>query len=329
MQEVFDFAWQVATGGYQWVQTEAAPAPFGTEEKGWFLTACTPPFTARRYAPLQQYPTLFRTFIETPPMQEGILAFANRYGMLGGNISTHIILPNKKGAQGELLKDWQEELSYLKRAVTLWDMVEAGNVEGLARHIIWKETEDKEKKEKLVSVSYDSHPELPLDQAPPGEGEWHISASIATSREPELLSRFQPGDVGQPALYYVQKVVNDHLTGRLSPRLLWNQERTQLGLYMAPNGLIGALWLQFAQAISGNKRYHQCEYCGTWFEVSLEASRPTRVYCSDACRFKAYRKRQEDAYQLNQQGIPLKEIAKRLGTNTATAKGWIKKRKEA
>lgn len=327
MQDVFDFTWQVATGGYQWVRTEAAPEPLASEKEGLFLTAYTPPFTARRYAPLQQYPALFRAFIETPPTQEGILAFANQYGLLGDKITTQIILPNKQSAWGELLQDWQGELSGLKQAFLLWDMVQAGNLEGLARHIVWKETET-EKKEKVIIVSYDSHPEFSFGKAPPSVRQ--NRETIAHSQaQPEFFSQFQSGDVGQPALYYVQRVINRHLTGRVSPRVLWNREHTELGLYMVPSGLIGALWLQFAQAITGHKQYHRCEYCGTWFEVSLEASRPTRVYCSDACRFKAYRKRQEDAYRLHTEGVPLKEIAKHLGTDTATAKGWIKKRKEA
>jgi len=317
MQEVFDFAWQVATGGYQWVRTQAEPEPLGSEKEGFFLTAHTPPFTGRRYAPLQQYPALFRVFIETPPTQEGILAFADQYGLLGDKITTQIILPNKQGAWGEVLQDWQIELAALKHAVVLWDLVQTGNVERLAAHIIWKEQ----------GVTYDSHPEYPSDKGPIGDV--HTQEWIAIEHEPDMLARFQPGDVGQPALYYVQRVVNRHLTGRVSPRVLWNREHTELGLYMVPSGLIGALWLQFAQAIAGHKQYHRCEYCDTWFEVSLEASRPTRVYCSDACRFKAYRKRQEDAYRLHREKVPLQEIAKRLGTDTTTAKGWIKKRKEA
>ena len=318
MQDVFDFPWQVATEGYRWVRTKAAPPPLGNGNEGLFLTSAMPLLTPRSYSPLQEYPALFRSFIETAPTEDGILAFANQYGPLGGNISTRIFLPNHHVTQGELLGAWQIARDALKQAVTLWDMVEAGNFEGVAQHIVWKDKR----------VDYHSHPGRSVNAVSPVDVP--TLATIASQEiRPDLLERFQEGEVGQPARYYVQEVINRHLEGRISPRLLWNHERTQLGLYHVPHGLIGALWLQFAQAIAGNKKYHQCKYCGTWIEMSLEASRPTRDYCSNACRFKAYRKRQEDAYRLSQEGIPLKEIAKRLGTDTATAKGWIKKRKEA
>lgn len=321
MPDIFVFRWQVATGGYQWIQTQAAPGMEGARAAGLFLTAITPPVTARLYVPLPQYPALFRTFIETPPTPEGIQAFANQYGLLGEPVITSIQLPNTpRIVGGELLGRWQAALATLKQAVTLWDLVQADDVERLAAHIIW--TGD-------TQVDYRGPLWRSDETAPPENVAWTPHALIASAQfQPERLEHFQPGDVGQPALYYVQQVVNTALEGQVSPRLLWNEERTALGLYIFPHSLIGALWLQFARAISGNKSYHRCEYCGKWFEVSLEASRPTRVYCSDACRFKAYRKRQEDAYQLHQQGVPLKEIAKRLGTDTTTAKGWIKKRKE-
>ena len=58
-----------------------------------------------------------------------------------------------------------------------------------------------------------------------------------------------------------------------------------------PKGLIGALWLQLHLAVEGDVDFHRCAECRTWFEVSAARGRPDKLYCSDACRMRAYRKR--------------------------------------
>ena len=47
------------------------------------------------------------------------------------------------------------------------------------------------------------------------------------------------------------------------------------------------------------RRRRQCLQCGTWFEISPRAARTDRVFCSDACRFKAYRERQSRARRMH------------------------------
>lgn len=355
MAHVFEFAWDVPAGGFRWITARAAPREAGgTGEDGVFLVAVVPPFQARRYAPLQEQPALFRLFAETPPTEDGIQGFANQYGGLGPGVAVRVLLsetadetnPHPWG-WGESLSRWQEEIFTMRRVVSLWDKVQAGDTGGLAQHIHWRKGDETGE----AGVLYTNLPYVPPHAAaripaeqrallplfgireatardmPPAENAFIISWIVRAGE----THPFRPGDLGQPALWYIQTQINEHLTGTvsISPRLLWNPEMTELGLYLVPRSLLGALWLQFAQAVAGNKSYRQCEYCAAWFEVSLGASRPTRLYCSDACRFKAYRHRQDEAYQLSQQGIPLKEIAKRLGTDVPTAKGWIKKRKEA
>lgn len=366
MADVFNFAWDVPSGGFRWVHTQSAPRGVGgTGDEGPFLTAVVPPFAGRRYAPLRDQPALFRIFAETLPTEEGILGFANQYGGLGPEVATRVLLsetadetnPNPWG-WGESLDCWQKEILTMQRIVSLWAKVQAGDSVGLARHIYWERGDDKGergvvytnvpyvpssvatriKEEQAVSLASFGLRKATAGDIPPAEGSFHFAWIV----NPGETHRFRPGDLGQPALWYIQQSINEYLTGRapkreteretervaISPHLLWNPEMTELGLYLVPRSLLGAMWLQFAQAVAGNKSYRQCEYCRKWFEVSLEASRPTRLYCSNACRFKAYRKRQEDAYRLHQGKVPLKEIATRLGTNTTTAKGWIKKGKE-
>jgi hypothetical protein len=57
-----------------------------------------------------------------------------------------------------------------------------------------------------------------------------------------------------------------------------------------PRNLLGAIWMQFEQAVLGNKEFRRCLECGEQFEVSLQAARADKKRCSDACRAKAYRR---------------------------------------
>jgi hypothetical protein len=321
MREVIDFAWEVTKGGYTWIQAEASPLRDVEEdvEETEFLTdgvSLGGRWERKRYTPLQTYTGLFLTFAATSPTKDGIQAFASEYGPLGGDVSIPIVLPTKQEGRGETLAAWYSEMVDMYQTVTLWKMVKGNDLRNLKKYIQWSGSE---------AVGYDSHPDLPRDQPPPA-GEIHVRAGIATQHEPDLLARFRPGDLVQPALHYIQSVVNRHLQGRVSPRLLWKRESTWPVLSFVPGSLIGALWLQFAQTINGKTDHRECAQCRRWFEVSPTVARKSRLFCSNACRSRAYRHRQEEARRLHTCGLSLKEIARQLGTNTATAKGWIKRK---
>jgi hypothetical protein len=329
MSDLFDFRWEVPEDGYQWI---TAIAPYGSHGKGspkedLFLTdgiLLGGSFRRRFYSPLRHNRGLFRNFAEVQPTQEGIRAFANLYGHLGGDLSKHLILPNKLGGSGEELSAWQNEIVTMRQTVALWDMVQQSDTQGLARYIEWEKDPKDSKKGDILGVQYNSHPNMQPGAFPP-KGDQSVSAWIATTNEPETLARFRVGDVIQPALFYLQRVVNERLRARVVPRLLWDTERIQLELHIVPGSLIGALWLQFAQAISGNITYRRCEVCGTWFDLLPPITRKSRQFCSNACRSKAYREKQIEAQRLHGQGVPIKEVARRLQTEIATARGWIKR----
>lgn len=326
MADLFGFLWDVPETGFQWVK--AKPLNGNEEEEKNYLTDGQPLGVAgmvTRYTPLKLYTGLFRTFAETAPTFEGILAFANEYGSLGEG--RELIPLTYKGktsmGTGELLSIWHEEIHAAHRALELWDAAREGNLDLLSHRLAWKTLEDG------PAVMYDSH--LGLDDnahiEPPyvRECTWIAAPSI----HPELLERFRPGDLTLPALYYVQKSVNEHLKGRISPRLLWNTKKNRLALYMVPSSLIGAIWLQFAQAIDGNKEYRRCEECRTWFELSPETARTSRLYCSNACRSRAYRKRQAEARRLYAEGRSIEDVAKAVGTDVTTAQQWVEGRSNA
>lgn len=90
-----------------------------------------------------------------------------------------------------------------------------------------------------------------------------------------------------------------------------------------PSTLLAAIWLQFALAVSGNRAYQNCKECGRWFEVSPEKARKSKLFCSQACRSKAYRERQSLARQMHQAGKTFEAIAQELGSDADTVKNWV------
>jgi hypothetical protein len=137
------------------------------------------------------------------------------------------------------------------------------------------------------------------------------------------FERFRRPDVLLPALAFVHQQVNEHLAGAVTPRLEYDGENGGQYVELLPQNLLAALWLQFALAVAGDKDYRDCEVCATPFEVSLDAARADRVFCSNACRSKAYRQRQEKARRLYVEGKTARAIAKELGSDLATVKKWI------
>ena len=153
--------------------------------------------------------------------------------------------------------------------------------------------------------------------------EEYLNGEMERNIHPELLKLFTPGNPMMPGYYYLQRVVNRQLmTHSTTPRLLWDTER-RLQLFITPSSLIGALWLQFATAIEGDRKYRTCDHCHNWFEKGAKV-RADAKFCSSNCRQKAYRRNQAEARELSEKGMPASQIARRLGSEIKTVKGWIK-----
>jgi hypothetical protein len=112
------------------------------------------------------------------------------------------------------------------------------------------------------------------------------------------------------------------------PPVLWHPGAAQLVLKLAPPSLMHAMYLQLAQAVLGNKTYHQCLACGVWFELAPGQARADRQTCSGSCRVKLYRLRQVRARELHGEGWSLKRISKELGSDVSTIKKWLSQNKE-
>ena len=100
---------------------------------------------------------------------------------------------------------------------------------------------------------------------------------------------------------------------------------------LQPLTLIAAMWLQFALAVTGDKQFVACKFCGRRFEHSTEQTgfRKHRQFCTDSCKTLDYRKRKRTAISLAASGRPSREISDKTGTDLKTVRAWLAAAKEA
>ena len=99
-QALDEFIWPVHEGGHRWIETDVLirgeeEVRFNTPVR--VLTDGEPAngrSHIRFYSPLTAHPGLFRTFAEIADSEAGVLAFADTYGLLGGDVSA--LLPPAK-----------------------------------------------------------------------------------------------------------------------------------------------------------------------------------------------------------------------------------------
>jgi len=350
MIELYEgFVWERATGGHRCVtvgkrQILTNGVALGAERE------------VERYLPLAKEATkrtgerrpftgLHRTFADVEPTPEGIVRFADEYGMLthGENLAG-------SAYWGEPLTLWREQVFAMRRCLRLWDAVRGDDAETLARHVRWHHRHDADAGASWDEVSVVSHeaPPAPALGVEPYE-RWTMSPLVS----PDLFVQggWQAGELVRPAMEYVRRKLNAALEGRAIPNetvprrsgqptppsatvtggaaveMLWPDSATtmRLGLFVIPRDLLSGLWLQFASAIATNASFRRCECegCGRWFQTAGK-SRTDRVFCRESCRQSAHRQRVRRACTLKAGGMSLKDIAAELGTDVKTVRGWTK-----
>jgi len=292
----FQFAWRAADD-HQWIEAniEANALDSAHKPRAYLVPVAG---MLKGYKPLESATGLFRDFSQLERTEDAFRGFANKYGMLGAGsslviptsspqfavASTGITRQGKKKGEplvlGESFDFWAEQVSAMNRAVQLWAALSSATPQDKLRNFIeWRDE---------GSVIYRHSGEA-----------WEL---IATKfHHPELLPRLQYPDLLQPAWYQLQNLVNQQLEKLAScPQLLW--ERTKLLLFIRPQSLIAAMWLQFALAIDGERQYRRCEGCGRWFEIGGGRMRTDSQTCGQTCRQRKHRERQKKAAHKTRRG---------------------------
>lgn len=309
--ELIAFVWH-KHATYAWTRARQISGSSGPRWKGehWWLVEGSGECLA--YEPLKEGSALFRVLAETEPTMEAVAAFASEYGRLG---VAQQILPNGRGGegrQGEALGEWKAEILEIRETVEVWDAVTKNR-----RLDRWIQLEPRggQAFKRACFRSDRRHAVIAGEKARPQLWEY-------------LLDKKPKDALRLAGLFHIQEAINQKLREHAPGRLLYNPEAGRLELHLAPRNLLGAIWLQFARAVEGNKEYRRCRVCSKWFAVSPGGKRRQAVYCSTRCRVKAYRDRQEEAVRRARAGETHSKIAQDLGTTVKTLRGWVQNSKE-
>lgn len=63
------------------------------------------------------------------------------------------------------------------------------------------------------------------------------------------------------------------------------------GAALVATSLASALKIQLGMSLTGEALPRRCPECSTWFSVASGSGRPEKIYCSAACKMRAYRRR--------------------------------------
>jgi len=306
--DLYQFRWPVPDKGFIWeenlttdsnaVQNRQPPFLIDNPESEW----------QHYYRPLEKTDLLFK-FAGLEADLESIRAFANKYGRLG--VGTMYYPPaGGNVVYGESFAVWMRAVNRLKTWVQIW---------------LWIEERDAGKLGQVVRWSNDfARVELVFENnALPLRG-FHVIASKETNYRAEFFDRWRPGDVYGPAKLALLEAVNKELKGAVSPCLLLKKDGS-LGGFLRPHNLLGALWFQLYQAITGERRYRRCEVCQGWMDTT-DSRRHIKQHpeCRNRRNARITRAR-EKVLKMHQEGKPIEEIAAATGVLAADVEAIIRK----
>jgi hypothetical protein len=323
MMEFCSFSWPVSTSRYECIEY--------TDETG---KPCEPQLHTFAYhlrlrEPLVENPLLYREFAELPLTEDGILSFADEWGLLlsrydlgdeadeeeGGEEGLYDAAMSSFGSD-ETPNHWFKQIRTMKALVRVWDLIQKNDEAGLAKVVKAGQIEG------IQTIAVDLL-ELP-DPRP--------FSFVNESDMPEHLQRLRSGNLREFAKLALCDFVNRQFDTKC-PTWLSIDPKTGSPIFLiSPENLQAALWFQFADAIAGEKKLRQCARCKSYFGVSEQnknrRSRKDKMRCSDACRVAACMDRREMAIKLHQQGKSVNEIARKLDVKEESVDKWVKSKKK-
>lgn len=283
-------------------------------------------YSSHKYDLFQKYPVLFRefAFLELTPL--GVLEFAQKYGSIGGyedktsrDYKTyerdtfqeeHIVEVSntfffwldhleregskKYYCEAEHLERWYTEAQQLRLCLVLWELMSSKEHTALGQHLSLND-DALTIKMPFVSPNLQAFANAIWNKFDPD------IQNVEIEETPYQMLRlwFDGGiaPVDEPldvALRFFELIINAHL-GLTAPTASINLSLKRFQITVQPYSFLGALWLQFAQALDGQKSYNVCTHCGNWFDIGKWGSRRDKKYCSASCKQAAYDSRQRAA----------------------------------
>lgn len=263
------------------------------------------------YHPLEDEPGLFLRFAELEPTQEAFMSFAESYGLLSGLMSTLALkVPKTVLSKGkteaaikyftkvqkdfdvgdveaayyprfvEPLNLWLNEHRHMSQLVKVWRWFEDGNEEEL-RKIIKIYGPGSKRHEILGGSTVDMLSEMEGSPFPEWSAPWEYFGSDFS------------GNILDAAIGLLTMVINSKHLGGLQ---LIRESGPRPIPYIVPRDLLSAMWFQFSQAITGERKYKRCPICGYWEDVTQRRSDWKRHdSCASNVRASRYYARQKEA----------------------------------
>lgn len=255
----------------------------------------------RLYNPMEDARGLFQEFAELQRTPEDVLAFAKAHGSLGGRteelvrptdpVTRKSLAPPDGVALGEALIYWYEQIRRMRELLDIWGMVERRDEVSLSKRIRWR-LQPYEHRD-LPGVYYAPETVPSTEYSPSLTPPEKTIADDLLNPKPIAQGWLKYGEVIEPARWFLLSQITEQLEyHHATARFVYRPGKAVThALQLWPDGLIGILWVQFAQAIDGHRNYQKCPECPTWFELSPDVARSDKVYCSDRCRVRASRRR--------------------------------------
>ncbi len=263
----------------------------------------------RQYSPLA-VANLHRRFARTKPIAESIVAFADKYGLLGhGSWLEDSGSSDQRMVIGEPVGVWKKEIERMARLVSLWEFIMRGGRRELSQLVEWtSQGTPQQVRLYLVDIDGKLRPDLAqFMRHRPDEfrdylrrdkdlatrtrhSEVRVLAHEENGNDVELLERWNYGDPVEPVRYFVHREVNSSLRGHVSPAVLPFRKGE---IFFFPDCLLSSLYTHFMLELSGRSRPAMlCERagCGRYFEPMHGRQK----YCDKSCQQLAYYYRRKE-----------------------------------
>ena len=262
----FIFRWKLNEAGYQWAE--------GIDRKPRLIPRLEP---GKGSKPIELQKTVFAEFALMEPTEESIQKFADTYGTLFGSYDVKDSVLGEGGiaSGGTSLDKWRSAIGDMRVLFDLWEDIENSRIAELKKVIRWRKTPDGDS-----SVSY-------LLRSPTRR----VNQMLAHSKfSKATLIRFTDDrGVLLAARCALREEVNQRLAEHPTvPSLVWTPDYDERIVFKPPH-LLAGLWLQFAQAITGEFGIKRC-LCGKFLQIGPGGRRADIDACSPACRQRKKRK---------------------------------------
>ncbi len=263
----FAFEWFIPKGGFV---AENINNDTRSEKSGIFIHC--EQIIDRTYQPLSETPDLFHRLRKLNPTIDAAYDFASQYGTFES-----VDHPLRTGRKGFWADEFATQIDYLRGAWRIWEAINEAQ-----RFAEEPPMDIPSLRDRIVYVPGEQYTAV------------EILSTIQKPSQPWLFNAIGEGNYYGAALALLENRISTELfnetyySPEYAPRGRATTRGPSLHMKVFVKSLKGAIWLQFAQVVTGGVEWRICETegCDVWFPVGQGYSRPNRRTCSPACRQK-------------------------------------------